>query len=1387
MQRHRRQIPTPSSPGTRRAQKQGTHSAKPPCLYSMAYTPPSASTGTPPPPLTTAQQLSSSTSPASLATTKLDPLSYVAPTRVRAFLCPVGLVSRTRFAEFVAQLEATAVIRLGDVTPDQRPERVLFSPQGFPSGILVYNFTTSVDYHHTILEDLELYRRTLAVFGLADYNNISSADDLIGVIAQLQATTPQAVIHKVILFDCPLQPDELPSSDFICVPPRHGSARTVTSMRTIVCDLTSALLAELPLLAKAFEAADFIASPLARDDDYDSVMLHANTAQAYTSPYGSASSLPSVASRDKPLSYPLSHHSERQRQRRRGRALKMIANIYLLAGRTTDALRDYVEAVVILKNINDHLWHAACIEGIGVCMVVLAYIGVQFTIPSVVLPPAPSTNTLEKNQSKPEPLHLIDLLPQMTSTILNLYNRSQNFPGESIPQITYAETILRIINLQTCICLAGGWDQTSRAAAVLSRPIAVDGALRYPQVQASKMKILAWITTAQAVRLDGVDVVDATRILSGIAAASGKLGFQRKRALVLRQLVLELIPRIVQARVLAQQNRKIKIADGVTDDAASDYSNNQTSVAAAAAAAGGTQGVDSGIIALLDDICATYGVPLSSTASPIVSTFGWPQLRLSILRSCIELCRVLPDYRGVVKYTNMLLQSTPSDVITAEEQVSLMRNMYSACASATSLGMHDFEDVYWDPYLVRDVAVVESSMWAVPMPVKSLQQKDVGDNVFIYNPFDRSAKNEGQRHLFVLDEPVEVRVLLQNPFAFELDIRSISLVGLGASFSCDIVSAIVPPRKVYPISIYLTPTATGSLTINSCVFQVYGCKETTLPITPQQITLIPLAQTKKFGLDARATSVMPLPAFGTTKEINIDVVPALPLLRVNRVSLAQSSVMLLEGERRRFSVTLGNMSDKISVNFMQIRFSDSTMTSLRAALSYSGSSGGGYKTEMNRYEIEYFLLKRNALTCVTDLSQVEFSANGEMELEIEVLGKRGLATGAAEISYSHIPSALGELAEKQTLYERKLAFEVNVTVNPSIEVASCDLVPFSFDMPIVRRGPAGTETTTELLTDFLAGLGLSFEKVSGYCLMLLDLRNSWSAPLCVELQSTAVAKVVKDIIQPGHVSRLLVPIRRLDGIDPTRPIPSLMPAKQFVVATDPKTGKSQGKRSGGPGGGGMWTQEVERAVFWYREKLLESLTGRWTEEFSHDPSLAPTITTTSGRRMGMIELRALRITPQMVDILVVEPVNVEMSLVESRCTKKSGRFHWLVEANEFVTLVTKITRAESWVSVPDGQEAEAVKSTVTPTSGVLRVQPALRNQTGKAALDINLRIMMNGVQQQPVTGLQAGETRVVETDLIVLARGEYEFVASFEEVGGVDAGTRGRRYVGRDKVVLSVY
>ncbi|CCD48759.1 hypothetical protein BofuT4_uP034010.1 [Botrytis cinerea T4] len=53
----------------------------------------------------------------------LDQLSPVAPARVRVVLLPIGQIKRERFLSFVERLQPQNVVRLGDISPDGRPNR----------------------------------------------------------------------------------------------------------------------------------------------------------------------------------------------------------------------------------------------------------------------------------------------------------------------------------------------------------------------------------------------------------------------------------------------------------------------------------------------------------------------------------------------------------------------------------------------------------------------------------------------------------------------------------------------------------------------------------------------------------------------------------------------------------------------------------------------------------------------------------------------------------------------------------------------------------------------------------------------------------------------------------------------------------------------------------------------------------------------------------------------------------------------------------------------------------------------------------------------------------------------------------------------------------------
>lgn len=61
--------------------------------------------------------------PGQNVTMPADPISPIAPARVRAILLPVGRIKKPRFESFAERLRPEYIVRLGDISQDVRPDR----------------------------------------------------------------------------------------------------------------------------------------------------------------------------------------------------------------------------------------------------------------------------------------------------------------------------------------------------------------------------------------------------------------------------------------------------------------------------------------------------------------------------------------------------------------------------------------------------------------------------------------------------------------------------------------------------------------------------------------------------------------------------------------------------------------------------------------------------------------------------------------------------------------------------------------------------------------------------------------------------------------------------------------------------------------------------------------------------------------------------------------------------------------------------------------------------------------------------------------------------------------------------------------------------------------
>jgi hypothetical protein len=182
----------------------------------------------------------------------------------------------------------------------------MFSPLAFPGGILLYDLSTSMPPpSHLSLSPFEQFREPLLIIGIADAKEYpqfqqsrgeadpdqgvskdseqdsKESEQIESAVEDLREQFPKAYLHSLMLFDYNLQTRhrELPAETFV-IPP-VAQLRT-TTMRTIMCDLTSIFLAELTSLAKSIQALPTIPSPASQSGTTDSVPNWAGADAAFS-------------------------------------------------------------------------------------------------------------------------------------------------------------------------------------------------------------------------------------------------------------------------------------------------------------------------------------------------------------------------------------------------------------------------------------------------------------------------------------------------------------------------------------------------------------------------------------------------------------------------------------------------------------------------------------------------------------------------------------------------------------------------------------------------------------------------------------------------------------------------------------------------------------------------------------------------------------------------------------------------------------------------------------------------------------------------------------------------------------------------------------------------
>lgn len=999
-------------------------------------------------------------------------------------------------------------------------------------------------------------------------------------------------------------------------------------------------------------------------------------------------------------------------------------------------------------------------------------------------------------------------MPDLANNILNLYNRAANITDEPLPQLVFSETVIRLSRLLVSARIRdGSLDDNALKHIVMNEPLIP---VRQPELPRGtivlrKSDIANFLFRALPLA-PGADLpaTDAVPIIVGAVSVLNALDLPRKKAFLMRELLSVMVPSLVQARKIGAAEVGIHPAAGLASlsDTAFDVNaldvgpgNMEASVRLLLATVGEIYGVQPSAFyewekrqsqSFASAECPEYdsiaGIAERAFRHVVLDRYGDINLKIDVLKACINCCEALPDFGGVLRFTVELLQTIRGDLMLSEnskvppylppdEQVRLLNNIKRTVGAANRLGASNMAAEYWDDFLVRDVRLL-----ALPDPrrpvrrskteldaVTTSSEKSKKDP-FLYNPFAKPS-SKALEMLTVTDEPASFRVTLQNPYEFEIDIEHLRLEGEGVSFEAVAEDIILPPLSLQDAIVLGTAHEEGSLNISGCIVKVRNCRMRRFPIFKTFWKPEPEIKYKRTGLASKKPLTERPVSWSSTTSIDgkvsakkgpetetcqVKVIGKQPSLVIESMSLSQSAMMVLEGEVESFAITLHNTSS-CPVDFVLFTFQDSTTRQLQAALKNKDL------LPVEIYELELKLATQPALRwrrAGPDSSDCSISPKQKATFTVDVLGKPGLQETTVQIDYSCLGIKQGNLPD--AFYTRQLFVPLTVTVNASVEVARCDILPFSGDFAWRNHldAPSGSApksdsplSTTEHdpFSQVLSRLGIGAYGTD-HCVVLLDLRNAWPNPLSVWLRvseqsilgvSSPKSQSPKDDhngqysvdgnLQPGQVSRFVLVLPRvyLDNPHASIPVVNTGTRRQFVVSANKLSFEAEA---------------ASREAFWFREELLKRVLGGWSEP-------------ATGRK-GIIDLRNVRLNARMVEAMRLEDVELTFSLSSpsagnhdsSSTVVQTGRSRFRAQTDDLLTLAVTIRNRSS-----------------RPIHPILRLQPSLRHQPNNIALDLTRRLAWTGMLQQALPILQSGESTQTSIGVTVLSRGEYEIGASVEE------------------------
>ncbi|KAG9019650.1 hypothetical protein FRB90_011996 [Tulasnella sp. 427] len=1054
-----------------------------------------------------------------------------------------------------------------------------------------------------------------------------------------------------------------------------------------------------------------------------------------------------------------------------GRLGKLVADLFLLSGRTSDAVQWYVESLAQIRGPQDIIWQASALEGMCVAEILDLW---SATDPP--LPPVPG--------AKPVWSDISARLEQAVSLYSRASPSTMSSPNPSGQQLDTESPALSLLLCQAAMrhahFLLAIWSNKGMGRSAVDtmlgqtpcQPLSLTTPSESLYHRMSSITSIPRSLIGEAINsAHGPHMMhllprDQLQVLSLVAAMFSCLGFRRKEVYILREVLAVIMDMVVSSREEATAKAAKAIMSGEPKSGKSPAPSNAGlgiagagidvvgSLPSSATGHGtGTVGVranvsndgNESVLRVVKYICDTYGVDLSKVAitrpesdspedsneevkiGPVVSeeedgvveAFGWPELQLGAVREAVAIAEALPDYPGLAQFSLSTLRTMDAH-LTPAEQLHLYNTSGRAMATARRRG-DPAVVAYWagKPVLSLEITQLPFARTPVKHPMSDLEPRSSGDSAgllggrrdpFIYNP--RLKSGSASEALIVQNEAAEFVITLYNKYCFDLEVQGIRLSTSGPALRAMPLSTIIPAESYRVLRINATATEPGVLTIRGIRAQLPGG-------IPQEF-LLPLATDEEEKRADRRKSILDAEGLRT----KVYGLAARPEERSKR---RQS---LVEAAKAAPPPTQAFLTCKVVEEQPLLRIRRTTL-SHGAVMLYDGER----LTVENISPVPVDFIKlafddSSIGIAQQALAEGELSVAEAYETEYNLVNRPVFTYSGitnqnigpekkATISvtcFGKLGCAHGSIQLSYSFVRRPRDSPAEVfytrQINHPVEISVFETIRCrTMDViPFWNTDEAGLEDSSRT----------SFTEKSNpdqWCLFSVEVSNMHEGPF--EVIFDRVQDVSKDttkrLISPGATARIILPLKRLSLPQEvtTQPIPTLSD-RQFIVSKEKLSAIEE---------------REQRELFWHREHLLKSVKAYWRE-----PS--------SGRE-GEIWLRSLRLTMPMLRALQAPPCKLQVSLIRQEGDREAPTrgVKYVAEPSEFYFIRSRI-----------------INESGSPISLSLSYVPAYLGLMDSALFD-------STISQIPLGPLPGGSSIELDTGVCFVDSGLFEFRAVLQAHG----------------------